>query len=64
MEKTLRGQGLGTELLKEVEVEMKMRGFSKIRVGSHTKRSDPHRFYQSAGYELLKVWKLFEKTLR
>ncbi len=58
-----RSKALGSKFLNEVEEKLKNLGHAKIRVGTQVKRTDAHRFYQKAGFQLLKVWNVFEKKL-
>lgn len=60
----VRGQGIGASLIKSAEKWAAERNLKIVRVRSNMKRTDAHRFYQRQGYEIVKSWHLFTKTLK
>lgn len=46
----LRSQGLGAQLMREVEALARKRGCRLIQLTSHKSRSAAHRFYERLGY--------------
>jgi GNAT superfamily N-acetyltransferase len=46
-----RRQGVGTELLRAVEREARVRGCSRLVLGSADRRLDAHAFYETLGFE-------------
>lgn len=59
-----RGRGVGRALLRAVESWAAPRDCSTLRLGCNVIRVDAHRFYERAGFELVKSQKIFRKTLR
>jgi GNAT superfamily N-acetyltransferase len=57
-----RGQGIGTALLKSVEQWFAEEGISELRLTSHQRRSEAHRFYERNGWEATGL--RFKKKLR
>lgn len=47
-----RGQGIATELLKQVIIEAKARGCYKLLATSRTERSELHSWYERLGFKL------------
>lgn len=60
----VRSQGVGASLMKTAEKWASDKNLKLMRVRSNIKRSDAHRFYQRQGYEIVKSWHLFTKTLK
>ena len=58
-----RSRGIGASLMKTAEKWASDRNLKLMRVRSNMKRSEAHRFYQRQGYEIVKSWHLFTKTL-
>lgn len=56
-----RGQGIGTELLKKVFNQAKLRGCKKIELDSGFPREEAHKFYENMGFT--KRAYLFSKDL-
>jgi GNAT superfamily N-acetyltransferase len=63
IEKGSRGQGLGSELLSEAEKWARSKNCQKMLIRSNVIREQAHRFYQSAGYQLVKSQNVFTKKL-
>ncbi len=60
----VRSQGIGASLLKTAEKWALDRNFKLMRIRSNVKRSEAHRFYLQQGYEIIKSWHLFTKSLK
>jgi GNAT superfamily N-acetyltransferase len=60
----VRSQGIGASLMTAAEKWATGRNLKLMRVRSNMKRTDAHRFYQRQGYEIVKSWHLFTKTLK
>ncbi len=58
-----RGQGIGHFLMAAVEAWAKAQGCTTVFLRSNMKRVDAHRFYDSIGYQRLKVSQTFIKKL-
>ena len=58
-----RGRDIGAQLLEAAERWSASVGYSTVRVRSNVVRESAHRFYQRAGYRLLKQQAVFAKTL-
>lgn len=58
---SVRGQGIGTELLKKIFDKAKLRGCKKIELDSGFPREKAHKFYERIGFE--KRAYLFSKEL-
>ena len=58
-----RGQGIGRLLMAAIETWAKEKGCSTVFLRSAEQRVDAHRFYDSIGYQLLKVSQTFTKKL-
>jgi GNAT superfamily N-acetyltransferase len=64
VDKDIRGKGVGAELLKYAETWAQENHLNLVTVCSNIKRTDAHRFYQRNGYEIVKSWHLFIKSLK
>jgi len=51
VDETVRGQGIGKQLLAAVEDAARQRGCVEAELTSAAHRLDAHRFYLDAGYE-------------
>ncbi len=51
VDKDHRGRGIGTQLLKRCEEEMKNRGYGIIEMDSAFEREEAHQFYEENGYK-------------
>ena len=58
-----RRKGVGSALMKAVEVWAKANGFTNTRLRSGMHREEAHRFYTSIGYVSVKTSMLFRKIL-
>ena len=58
-----RRKGIGSALMKAVEVWAKANGFTNTRLRSGMHREEAHRFYTSIGYVAVKTSMLFRKIL-
>ena len=58
-----RSAGVGAELLAGAEAWTRGGGLRLVRVRCNVRRERAHRFYQRAGYELVKTAHLFAKQL-
>lgn len=47
-----QGQGLGTELLQEVEAEIVRQGFDKARIETHAQNNEAISFFEKHGYAI------------
>jgi GNAT superfamily N-acetyltransferase len=54
-------QGIGKQLMDEVELEAKRRNYLAIRLNSGENRSNAHQFYEKMGYQANKMQKRFIK---
>lgn len=61
---TVRGSGIGRQLLERAEQWVSDRGIAKVLVRSRISREDAHRFYLREGYERTKTSAVFTKSLR
>jgi GNAT superfamily N-acetyltransferase len=59
-----RSGGVGARLVRAAEEWTAGRGIERLRVNTNVKRARAHRFYERAGFELLKEQRVYEKTLR
>ncbi len=64
VDSSLRGKGVGSALLREVEAWALRRGFRSIRVRSNVIRAEAHEFYRKRGYAQTKQQAVFDKNLR
>ncbi|WP_406505638.1 GNAT family N-acetyltransferase [Streptomyces sp. NBC_01602] len=46
-----RGDGLGRELMKQAVDRARLRGCALVQLTSNKRRADPHRFYESLGFD-------------
>lgn len=60
---SLRGHGIGRELVCAGEKWAVARGMKKVLVRSNAIRADAHRFYLRENYTMLKTSAVFEKRL-
>jgi GNAT superfamily N-acetyltransferase len=60
---SLRGGGIGAQLVAAAEQWAGARGMPRIRVRCNALRERTHRFYERLGYSTKKVQKVFEKEL-
>ena len=58
-----RCRDIGSQLLEAAERWSASAGYSTVRVRSNVVRERAHRFYQRAGYRLLKQQAVFAKTI-
>ncbi|MEJ2479251.1 MAG: GNAT family N-acetyltransferase [Acidihalobacter sp.] len=54
-----RGQGLGTQLVRDAMSWAKSQGFERLRVRSRAERVGAHAFYQGLGFEQEKLQHVF-----
>ena len=60
---TVRGSGIGRQLLERAEQWTRERGVAKVLVRSRISREDAHRFYLREGYGRTKTSAVFTKSL-
>lgn len=60
---SLRGRGIGEQLVERAEEWARSRGVSRIRVRSNALRERTHAFYERRGYTVAKTQKVFDKEL-
>lgn len=60
---SLRGRGIGAQLVSRAETWARAQGLTRIRVRSNAIREQTHRFYENLGYAVKKTQKAFDKTL-
>lgn len=58
-----RGRGVGSQLVSAAETWARSKNIPLIRLTSNVLREDAHRFYKREGYEILKTWHLFTKSV-
>ena len=58
---TLRGRGIGEQLVSHAEQWARERGVTRIRVRSNILRERTHAFYERLGYTVTKSQKTFDK---
>ena len=63
VEGTMRGSGVGAQLLQAAEAWARERGYMRMRVRSNVMRERAHRFYEREGYVGVKRQVVFEKVL-
>jgi ribosomal protein S18 acetylase RimI-like enzyme len=59
-----RGQGFGTALVQAGLAWAAERGLPTVRVRSNVVRADTHRWYQAAGFEVIKTQRVFSRPSR
>jgi len=59
----VRRRGVGRALIAAVEDWARARGYGSVRVNSNTVRAEARRFYESAGYSVIKTQNAFRKPL-
>jgi GNAT superfamily N-acetyltransferase len=60
----VRNGGIGRQLLAAAEAWARERTMTTMQVRSRTTREGAHRFYERAGYEVVKTSAVFRKPLR
>ena len=55
VDETLRGQGIGSALVRAAETALAARGCALMEVTSNFKLTDAHRFYEQLGYQQTSV---------
>jgi GNAT superfamily N-acetyltransferase len=60
---SLRGQGLGAQLMAAAEAWAREKGCPSVYLRSNTLRIEAHAFYQQLGYRLIKSQYAFRKEL-
>jgi predicted N-acetyltransferase YhbS len=55
VDESLRGRGIGAELVRVAEHTLAEQGCSMVEVTSHVRRTEAHRFYERLGYERTSV---------
>jgi GNAT superfamily N-acetyltransferase len=63
VDESLRGKGIGAELVGLAEEWGRAQGLERIRLASQVKRTDTHRFYLRLGYSIDKSSHFFSKPL-
>jgi len=59
-----RGQGIGTALLQAAIAWTAQRGLPTLRVRSNLRRTETHRWYQAAGFAIVKTQLVFSRPSR
>jgi GNAT superfamily N-acetyltransferase len=59
-----RGQGFGKALVQAALAWAAERGLATVRVRSNVVRVDSHRWYQAAGFEVIKTQRVFDRSSR
>lgn len=60
---SVRGKGIGKEIIRAVEGWGQSRGLNTLRLGSRTSRTDTHEFYKKIGFSVEKTWFVFSKRI-
>lgn len=60
---SMRGHGIGGQLIAAAEAWARTRGAARIRVRSRQERERAHQFYERAGYARIKTQVVFNKPL-
>ncbi len=60
---SMRGAGIGADLLRVAEDWAHAQGATQLQVRSRTEREGAHRFYERAGYARIKTQAVFRKIL-
>ena len=60
---SLRGHGIGAQLVARAEEWARERGVTRIRVRSNALRERTHAFYENRGYKTTKTQRVFDKNL-
>lgn len=58
-----RGKGVGSLLMKQIDIWAKERGLNTIHFTSRATRTEAHKLYQRLGYEITKTSHWFQKIL-
>jgi len=61
VDQTVRGQGIGEQLMQAAETWAKKMGCSSVYLRSNTIRTPAHEFYKRIGYEIIKSQYAFRK---
>ncbi len=62
-DKTVRGQGIGNQLIQESIKWLKAKGQTRLRVRCNSIRHETHEFYNHLGFVEKKSQKIFEKAI-
>lgn len=63
VDENFRGKGIGKRLVQSVQQWSVEKNINEIRVRSHVKRKEAHRFYTTIGFTEIKEQKVFEMIL-
>jgi len=63
VDESVRGQGIGEQLMRAAEAWAKKRGCSSVYLRSNTIRTLAHEFYKRIGYEIIKSQYAFRKKI-
>lgn len=63
VDQSVRGRGLGKQMMKVAEDWVRLRRLPKVRLGSRTSRKDTHEFYKKSGFTVEKEWFVFSKPV-
>jgi len=64
VDESMRGQGIGEELMQAAEAWALERGCASVYVRSNTIRTRAHEFYKRIGYEILKSQYALRKAIK
>ncbi|WNZ22909.1 GNAT family N-acetyltransferase [Leptolyngbya sp. NK1-12] len=64
VDETVRGTGIGRQLLHQLEAWAMTQGCSEVMVRSNVVRQQAHRFYERMGYRMIKQSLVFQKRLQ
>jgi GNAT superfamily N-acetyltransferase len=63
VDETIRGKGIGRQLLQQIEAWAVAQSCSAVIVRSNVIRQAAHRFYENMGYQIIKQSMVFQKDL-
>ena len=63
VDESVRGQGIGEQLMQAAETWAKKMGCSSVYLRSNTVRTSAHEFYKRIGYEIVKSQYAFRKRI-
>jgi len=64
VDESVRGNGIGKQLMKQAEEWAKQNGYNKVMLSSRIQLENAHKFYKSIGYKIAKQSYFFSKELK